>query len=75
MVLQYMPPMENMLLPIQEPFRLFQAFWILLGLYMLKYLYLMLYYEYRYKLGEQFIDYGEECVKKMVSTRNIGIKR
>lgn len=56
MVLEFMPPMENMLLPLQEPFRLFEAFWIMAGLYMLLYLMKAIDYEIKYGLGEEFFQ-------------------
>lgn len=72
--------MIDFTLPLKEPFRLWQSFWIILGLWMLNYLFHIVLYEWRYGIGggDYFIDHGKkETINhyKKGSNGNIGIKK
>ena len=61
---------------LKEPIRLWVAFWILCGFYMLNYLSDMIWSEIQYNGGgDDFIRYGKKYVKNKCSTRNKGIKK
>ena len=51
---------------LQEPIRLWYAFWVLCGFYMLNFLTDMIYYEIKYKMGEEFLNYGRKYVKEKI---------
>lgn len=72
--------MIDLLLPLQEPYRLIESFFILCGFWFNGILAEMIYYEIRYKLGDERYDYRmnkitKEEWQKLLSTRNKGIQK
>lgn len=66
--------MIDFLLPLQEPIRLIQSFFILCGFWMDGIFLEMIYYQLRYGLGDERFDYrmnkiNEEDWKELVSAR------
>jgi hypothetical protein len=51
---------------LKEPIRLFYAFWIMCGFYMMNYLIDVIYCEYKYKLGDECLHHGKKYVKNLV---------
>jgi len=55
--------MIDLLLPLSEPYRLIQAFFIICGLYADSKLFWMVIYEYKNKDdGEKYLKYGKKLV-------------
>lgn len=57
----------NDIIILQEPFRLFQAFWILAGFRLLDVLGRMIYYDIKYynNAGEDYLSYGSRYVMRL----------